>query len=489
MESVKLELASARLDNPCTHSNFLGIIHNSHNVFSAMTMTTSELDMRSTEVANYDAFSLSQHQVDNLKIPVISIPRYGRNYFKYTAHNKRNIINIATTNNFIINSLKQPTTYNMGFLNIRSLSPKTLLVNEVIRDNNLNVIGLSETWLKPDDFFAINEASPLNYTNAHIARPLKKGGVALIYNENFNFSPNLNKVLSMKSATPLPLCLTVIYRPPGPYSDFISEFSEFVADLVMHADNIIIMGDFNIHMNTPSDPPSVALQTIIDSCGLTQIINEPTHRSSNTIDLALVKGITVSEVMILPYTKVMSGHYLIKFEVQTHVRQANNNNNCYSCRNINAATTTTLAGLLSSVMAPFPKYVGSIDNLTNNFNKALRETIDSIAQLKLKKAPKRRTPWFTEETRAQKLLCRKLERKWRTTKPEMHHQAWSDSLITYKRMITLAKTNYYSNLIRLNKNDPKFLFSTVASLTQQGNPFSSYTHSADDFMKFFNKKI
>ncbi|XP_061757363.1 uncharacterized protein LOC133553315, partial [Nerophis ophidion] len=496
MESVKLELASARLDDPCTHSNFRRIIHNSQNVFSTVSMTTSELDMRSTEVANYDAFSLSQRQVDNLKIPVISIPRYGRNYFKYTAHNKRNIINIATTDNFINNSLKQPTTYNMGFLNIRSLSPKTLLVNEVIRDNNLNVIGLSETWLKPDDFFAINEASPPNYTNAHIARHLKRGGgVALIYNENFNFSPNLNnkyksfEVLSMKSATPLPLCLAVIYRPPGPYSDFISEFSEFVADLVTHADNIIIMGDFNIHMNTPLDPPCVALQTIIDSCGLTQIINEPTHRSGNTIDLVLVRGITVSKVMILPYTKVMSDHYLIKFEVQTHVRQANNINNCYSSRNINAATTTTLADLLPSVMAPFPKYVGSIDNLTNNFNNALRETIDSIAPLKLKKAPKRRTPWFTEETRAQKLLCRKLERKWRTTKLEVHHQAWSDSLITYKRMLTLAKTNYYSNLIRINKNDPKFLFSTVASLTRQGTPSSSSTHSADDFMKFFNKKI
>ncbi|XP_061762196.1 uncharacterized protein LOC133556362 [Nerophis ophidion] len=243
-------------------------------------------------------------------------------------------------------------------------------------------------------------------------------------------------------------------------------------------------------MNTPSDQPCVALQTIINSRGLTQIINEPTHHSSNTIDLVLVRGINVSKVMIVPCTKVMSDHYLIKFEVQTHVRQANNNNNnCYSSRNINAAKTTTLADLLPLVMATFPKYVGSIDNRTNNFNDALRETIDSIAPLKLTKAPKRRTPWFTEETRAQKLLCRKLECKWRTTKLEVHHQAWSDGLITYKRILTLAKAKYYSNLIRLNKNDPKFLFSTVASLTQQGTPSSSSTLSADDFMKFFNKKI
>ncbi|XP_061913456.1 uncharacterized protein LOC133656385 [Entelurus aequoreus] len=249
------------------------------------------------------------------------------------------------------------------------------------------------------------------------------------------------------------------------------------------------MGDFNIHMNTPSDPQCVALQTIIDSCGLTQIIHEPTHRNGNTIDLVLVRGVTTSKVMILPYTKVMSNHYLIKFEVLTHCQQANNNNNCYSGRNINAATTMTLADLLPLVMAPFPNYVGSIDNLTNNFDDDLREIIDSIAPLKQKRAPKRRTPWFTEEIRAHKLSCRKLERKWRATKLEVFHQAWSDSLITYKRMLTLAKAKYYSNLIRLNKNDPKFLFSTVASLTQQGTPPSSSTHSADDFMNFFNKKI
>ncbi|XP_061924532.1 uncharacterized protein LOC133663844 [Entelurus aequoreus] len=260
----KLELAGVRLDNPCTHSNSLRIKHNSHNVFSFVTV--SEADIHCTEVANYDAFSLSQHQANNLNIPVVSIPRYGRNYLKCNTHNKHNIINIATSDNFNKQSSKQPSTYNMGFLNIRSLPSKTLLVNEVIRDNKLDVVGLAETWLKPDDFFALNEASPPGYTNTHVARPLKRGGgVALIYNENYNLTPNLNnkynsfEVLTLRFVTPLPLHLAVIYRPPGPYSDFISEFSEFVADLVTHADNIIIMGDFNIHMNTPSDPPCVAL--------------------------------------------------------------------------------------------------------------------------------------------------------------------------------------------------------------------------------------
>ena len=56
------------------------------------------------------------------------------------------------------------------------------LVNELIADHNLDVIGLTETWLKPDEFTVLNEASPPGYTSDHIPRTSRKGGgVANIY--------------------------------------------------------------------------------------------------------------------------------------------------------------------------------------------------------------------------------------------------------------------------------------------------------------------
>jgi hypothetical protein len=48
----------------------------------------------------------------------------------------------------------------IGLLNVRSLASKAVLVNELITDHNLDVIGLTETWLKPDEFTVLNEASP-----------------------------------------------------------------------------------------------------------------------------------------------------------------------------------------------------------------------------------------------------------------------------------------------------------------------------------------
>ena len=48
----------------------------------------------------------------------------------------------------------------IGLLNVRSLTSKAVIVNELITDHNLDVIGLTETWLKPEKCTVLNEVSP-----------------------------------------------------------------------------------------------------------------------------------------------------------------------------------------------------------------------------------------------------------------------------------------------------------------------------------------
>ena len=55
-----------------------------------------------------------------------------------------------------------------------------------------------------------------------------------------------------------------------------------------------------------------------------------------------------------------------------------------------------------------------------------------------------------------------------------------------------ARTAHYSSLIEENKNNPRFLFSTVARLTKSPSsvePCFLLTLSSNDFMSFFTSKI
>jgi len=75
---------------------------------------------------------------------------------------------------------------------------------------------------------------------------------------------------------------------------------------------------------------------------------------------------------------------------------------------------------------------------------------------------KKLAPWYNSQLCALKQTARKWERQWRSSNLEESQLVWKDSLI--KLFINRELLFFLSSLIEENKNNPRFLFTTVARL-------------------------
>ena len=89
------------------------------------------------------------------------------------------------------------------------------------------------------------------------------------------------------------LQIIIIYRPlyssnhPVTTSVFFADFSSFLESIIMSSVPLLIAGDFNIHVDVPGNADSVCLKELLESMGLQQHVNDPTHESGHTLDLII----------------------------------------------------------------------------------------------------------------------------------------------------------------------------------------------------------
>ena len=81
----------------------------------------------------------------------------------------------------------------------------------------------------------------------------------------------MRPLLLVSSQSTQSLFIATIYMPPGLYTAFLTEFPEFLSDLVVMTDNIHIFGEFNIHMEKSTDPLKKVFGAIIASMGLSNM--------------------------------------------------------------------------------------------------------------------------------------------------------------------------------------------------------------------------
>ncbi len=205
----------------------------------------------------------------------------------------------------------------MGLWNCQSAVNKADLIPAIASQTALSVLGLTETWICPEDS-ATPAALSNNFSFSHTPGQVRKGGgTGLFISNNWKYStytPLCNN-FSLEShaitvTAPLKLHVVVIYCPPGQLGTFLEELDGLLSSFPEDGSPLIVFGDFNIHLNKPH---AVNVLSLLPSFDLKRLTTTSTHKSGSKLDLIYTRNCVADNLLVKP--QHTSDHYFISFNL------------------------------------------------------------------------------------------------------------------------------------------------------------------------------
>ena len=248
--------------------------------------------------------------------------------------------------------IKQHTEkVNIMLTNVQSIKSKELQLNKVIKEENIDLCVVTEMWLSnkiEDDTWV--KCTVLNNDNLNLANVnrigRKGGGIALVYCNHL-------KVRHLEDANWMSfeyaiwglqhkgtkMTIIAIYRPP--YSTmnqatiqyFFEEFTNWMATKSNEYSNIIVPGNFNIHINNDQGAHANRFKDIMEALGLQQHVSFSMHRYGNTLDHIYTELGSIVIINDCREGPILSDHTAVI--CGTNIQRENMTRKEVSCRKIN----------------------------------------------------------------------------------------------------------------------------------------------------------
>ena len=190
-------------------------------------------------------------------------------------------------------------------LNARSVRSKTAQILDFIVDRKVKLVAITEHWPRANDLAVKAELCPDGYCIVdHPRLDRRGGGTELIYRDPLDVSkvnPGVSDQDSFEfsewivRSSSHNIRLVIVYRPPYseehrvPVSVFLAEFPEYLESLQLCKEQLLITGDFNIHVDDPQDSDAWKFLELLEGLGLEQHVDKPTHRDGHTLDLTITR--------------------------------------------------------------------------------------------------------------------------------------------------------------------------------------------------------
>ncbi len=177
-----------------------------------------------------------------------------------------------------------------------------------------------------------------------------------------------------------------MYRPPGPYTDFLKELADFLSDLLDNVDKALIVWDLNIHVDNTNDALGLAFTDLINSFAVKQNVTGPMHHFNHMLDLIITHGIDLTDIDIVPQSDDVTDHFL--FSCMLHITDINYMAPSYRPgRTIVPATKDRFTNNLPdlSQLLCVPINTDELDKMTSNTGTIFSNMLETVAPIKLKK--------------------------------------------------------------------------------------------------------
>ena len=216
-----------------------------------------------------------------------------------------------------------------------------------------------------------------------------------------------------------------VYRPPPattksskpvPFLIFSLTWTLFFLSLAATTPHeFLITGDFNLHLDDPTNSQAQQFLAALNSTNLTQHASFPTHQDNHTLDLVITANISFLSPVIDHFPVSPSDHFPI-FSTLTISPLPSSPLSNFSFRCLKSIRISKFTwDILNSRLITHPPT--DLSDLVDFYNTTLSTLLDKHAPLKTRRMrAKPPDPWFTPALSKLKSARRHLERTWFTTR-------------------------------------------------------------------------
>jgi hypothetical protein len=375
---------------------------------------------------------------------------------------------ITISHSFVFQFINK-NLFTLGLLNKGSLGTKHDEFVVALENRSVDIMAINETWLKENE--EKRAPMPPGYRLRHIPRPkdskkLCGGGVGFYIRKNIYARqikvPHMDTVEQMWIGVSLgghKIAIGTAYRAPWVnVSTFFDALTASITSLSSY-DHIIVFGDFNIDLLTPSLAETMKLNNFLHYTDMEQYVNTPTHFTDHSETLIDVVCSTTKVFNVrVDYIPDLGRHAFITCQLRLNKpKQIPQWIQYRPLKDINLKEFNPLVNTINweTLLST------DVNEAVTSLNAYLLHIYDIHAPIIKCCITHKSYPWITPTIRMMMGLRDGAHSKSRLTKREEDRKFYKELKSTVNKAMYTEKAAYFRYSINSNSSDSKKLWSNI----------------------------